>query len=336
MKPVVGLIKAQPQRLGTEDLVETTDVVKDLVVIVRAKVEALSLAAWIAAHRPWVIERSLRYGAILFRGFDVTGHDSFRAAVVDGAGFQLIDYKYRSTPRRDVADRIYTATLYPASESIPLHNEMSYTLSWPSHILFYSQRAAEHGGESTLADSRKVYAALSATLRKKFESKGVLYVRNYGLLDLPWSDVFGTTSKQQVEEHCREMEIEVQWRDGDAIRTRQRCQAMIHHPRTDEPVWFNQAHLFHYSALAEEVRRELLSSYEPDELPRNASYGDGKPLEHAALEEIRGAYAQHTVTIGLKKGDVLMLDNVLAAHGRLGYSGERQLYAALATAPGEV
>jgi alpha-ketoglutarate-dependent taurine dioxygenase len=97
------------------------------------------------------------------------------------------------------------------------------------------------------------------------------------------------------------------------------------HPRTGEAVWFNQAHLFHISSLPVDVKESLLSIFAPEDLPRNALYGDGSPIEPAALEEIRHAYAMEQVLFPWKNGDVLMLDNVLAAHGRTPFSGERKV-----------
>jgi hypothetical protein len=88
-------------------------------------------------------------------------------------------------------------------------------------------------------------------------------------------------------------------------------------------VWFNQAHLFHVSSLKSEIRESLLAS--AGELPRHAFYGDGSPIEDAVLEEIRAAYEREAIVFTWQNGDVLVLDNMLTAHGRRPYRGARKI-----------
>ena len=111
--------------------------------------------------------------------------------------------------------------------------------------------------------------------------------------------------------------------DGE-LRTRQVCQAVAVHPRTNETVWFNQAHLFHVSSLEPEIRDSLLNS-SGGAPPRNAFYGDGSLIDEADLEEIRAAYQKETIVFHWQKRDILLLDNMLMAHGRKPYRGARKI-----------
>jgi alpha-ketoglutarate-dependent taurine dioxygenase len=48
------------------------------------------------------------------------------------------------------------------------------------------------------------------------------------------------------------------------------------------------------------------------------------------VEQIRQAYRQETVAFPWQKGDLLMLDNMLVAHGRNPFSGERKVIVSMA------
>jgi alpha-ketoglutarate-dependent taurine dioxygenase len=48
------------------------------------------------------------------------------------------------------------------------------------------------------------------------------------------------------------------------------------------------------------------------------------------LEEVRRVYTEASVTFAWQKGDVLLLDNFLASHGREPFEGPRQVLVAMA------
>lgn len=277
------------------------------------------------------IDAALRdLGGVLFRGYTVDGADDFRG-FARGFGHPLVRYDFASTPRSQVSDGVYSSTEYPAHQYIPLHNEQAYTRDWPMAIWFHCQIAAARGGETPIADSRRVYQRLDPVIRRRFDDRGLLYVRNYGNgLDVPWQRVFDTTDPNQVEAFCRAHDIAYAWTDEGELSTRQIAQATARHPRTGELVWFNQAHLFHVSALEPTVREALLEVVEYDQLPRNVYYGDGAPIEDGVLDEIRGVYDELQVVFPWQAGDVLMLDNMLVAHGRTPFAGDRKVIVAMA------
>jgi alpha-ketoglutarate-dependent taurine dioxygenase len=267
---------------------------------------------------------------LLFRNFAIDSSSQFqqfaRALVPD-----LLDYLERAAPRREVAKNIFTSTEYPPDQPIPLHHEMSYSHNWPTKIWFYCAQPAQSRGATPIANDRKVFKLIDPAIKERFMKKRVMYVRNFGEgPDLSWQEAFQTEDRAAVEEYCRQARMSCEWRDGDRLRTRALRQTVATHPQTNETVWFNHAHMFHVSNIDEPAREALLAHFKEDELPRNAFYGDGTPIESSLLSEIREVYAEAAVTFSWQKGDVLLLDNFLASHGREPFTGPRSILVAMA------
>jgi alpha-ketoglutarate-dependent taurine dioxygenase len=312
------LIRARPLESGASSAVQF-----------EPAIEALNLIEWAQSNRESVLATLRSSGAILFRGFGLGTAEQleqFMASLSD----ELLDYSYRSTPRTLVRGKIYTSTEYPAHQTIPLHNEMSYSRQWPMMIGFLCIEPSADGGETPLADSRNVFNRIDPEIREEFARKQVMYVRNYGDdVDLPWQEVFQTQNRADVEQYCREAGMTFDWKGGNTLRTSQVCQSVAKHPFTGEMVWFNQAHLFHDSSLRPEILESLRSSLGGTQ-PRNAFFGDGSAIDDSKLELIRKAYESESVLFPWRRGDILLLDNMLYSHGRKPFSGPRTIVVGMA------
>jgi alpha-ketoglutarate-dependent taurine dioxygenase len=299
-------------------------------VLVLSPNEAVNVETCLAQVQARVAQARPNYGGVLLRGFDALGAAGFDR-VVNRFGQPPLTYEFGSTPRSKIEKGVYSSTEYPADQWIDQHNEQSYTLNWPASIWFYCDIAAEQGGATPVADSRRVYERLDPALRRHFADKQVMYVRNYGNgLDLPWEQVFGTDERDKVEEYCRANRIDYEWLDdGEALRTRQICQSELRHPVTGETVWFNQAHLFHVSNLPPAIREALLEVVDDDRLPRNTFFGDGTPIDAAMLDEIRAVYRDTMLSFDWHAADTLILDNLLMSHGRAPFAGKRRVLVAM-------
>jgi len=330
-KPRPDSVRRKPLTVSQSGLVtaETRKGERELPLVICPSVGGVDLAAWAKNNRQRVQAHLLKYGGILFRNFDVSSAEAFEQFVIASSS-ELLPYKERSSPRTRVSNNIYTSTDYPADQSIFLHNENSYQRAWPLKIFFFCAVPPAQGGETPIADCRRVFERIAPKIRRRFIEKGWMLVRNFGHgLSLTWQSVFQTEDRAAVEDYCREAGIEAEWR-GDRLRTRQVRRAAASHPVTGEMVWFNHAAFFHVSTLEPSTRDVLLAGLEEEDLPNNTYYGDGLPIEPSVLEEVREAYRNETVTFTWQKGDILMLDNMLVAHGRNPYAGQRKILVAMA------
>lgn len=296
-----------------------------LPLLMQPAVDDLDFIGWATRNRGLIDRYLLQYGAILFRNFPLRDADGFEAFIAGVSG-NTLEYNEQSSPRSLVSGNIYTSTDYPADQSIFLHNETSYRRNWPLRISFFCHTPPLTGGETPIADVSKVYERIDPFIRERFLSKGVLYVRNFGDgIGLPWQTVFQTTSREAVEEYCRQAGLQCEWKGENRLRTRRVGPAIVPHPHTGKMLWFNHATFFHVTTLAPEVRSALLKQFSEEDLPGNTYYGDGSPIEENVLDGLRQAYTQETVMFPWQKGDVLMLDNMQVAHGRMPFTGPRRI-----------
>jgi len=237
-----------------------------------------------------------------------------------------LEYSEQTSPRHKVHGNIYTSTEYPPHQTIFLHNENSYSSTWPLKVLFFCITAPTHGGETPLADVRRVLARIPEDILERFERKGWMLVRNFGTgFGLSWQTAFQTEDPAEVNLHCQTAGIQYEWLSPTRLRTRQARPAIARHPISGQPVWFNHATFFHISTLDPEVRAGLLAEMPEEDLPYNTYYGDGSEIEPEVLDALRAAYEKETIKFPWQERDVILLDNMLVAHGRSPFTGARKI-----------
>ena len=285
----------------------------------------------LGALRPALTE----HGALLFRNWGIGSLADFQQFVTLFSRTDVpFGYAGGASPRRSLDEAgLYSSTEYPPEMTLALHNELSYADVWPRTLFFHCVEAAPVGGQTTLGDSRAILARLDPDVLGEFRSKGVRYIRNlsgakgsgYG-----WQDAFETDDPAQAEAQCRRIGAEFEWAEGGILRMSQVRPATAFHPVTGEEVWFNQADGFHPSALAPAVYQAMLAECgSEDRFRLNATYGDGTPIPIEALEHIRSVLSAETQAHAWQPGDVIVLDNLLAAHGRAPFQGPRKIVLAM-------
>lgn len=277
-------------------------------------------------------ERLLDAGALLLRGLPTFEPSEFARFVREFARGDLLDYAGGASPRVKLCAGVYTSTEYPRAVSLSLHNELSYTYRWPSRLFFHCVTSALVGGETPLADSRAILKKIDPRIVRQFKERGVRYVRNLhggAGTGYSWQEAFETEDRASVEAYCRAGGVRLEWRADGGLRLVEVRPATTTHPATGEEVWFNQAEGFHPSALNEESYRAQVSADGEDGLRLNSAFGDGTPLDASALDHIRDVTRAEAVHVAWRAGDVLVVDNLLAAHGRMPFTGPRKVLLAM-------
>jgi alpha-ketoglutarate-dependent taurine dioxygenase len=305
-----------------------TSTVSTLPLVVES--DGTSITEVIEARRAHLRQALIEHGAVLFRGFDVGGVEGFDQVVRALSGSPLA-YTERSSPRHVIKGNVYTSTDYPPEEEITLHNEHSYRASWPLTLYFYCTRPPATQGATPLADTRRIYAGIDPAVREEFARRRWMLVRNlYDDFGVAWQHFYDTEDRDEVTAYCAKNGIDAEWRGDGGLRTRAVRDAVHFRPGSDVPVWFNHITFFHMSTLAKDLRDGLLAMFGEDGLPYNTYYGDGGVIPGDVMDHLRDVYRATKVRFDYRRDDILVVDNMTAAHGREPFTGPRKVAVAMA------
>jgi alpha-ketoglutarate-dependent taurine dioxygenase len=324
-----GLGAIRRRAVDLTQLVETSTIDGNLLpLVVQPAVDGVDLAEWTASNREQVDAYFDKHGAILFRGFSLDGATDFERVAASVASDLFAEYG--DLPPEGTSERIYHSTPYPADKMILFHNESSHLPKWPLRQFFFCVIPAEDRGTTPLLDCRLVAERMDPGLLAEFESKGLMYVRNFSPgLDVPWQDFFKTEDRAEVERMCAEEGMTCEWREGDALRISQIGPAVVRHPRTGEKLFFNQVQLHHTYCLDPETRESLRMLFEEEDMPRNVYFGDGTVIPDEVMQTIGDLYEELCVEFPWQSGDLIAVDNMIVAHARRPFSGQRKILVAM-------
>ena len=314
-----------------------------------APVDINSLVSWCQAHQPELEKILHRNGAILLRGFDIHTPEGFARVARSVSNANLVEYVAGVARRKKIIDGVYTSTEYPPHVVMPCHNELSHTRDWISLIFFWCQIAPHGRGETPLVDGRKVLRRMRPQTAALFRKKQVTYTRylhsgdgsgilekNVRVLDesgypysVSWQHTYATTDRAAIERQAERVGAKITWTKDNALVWKETVPAIRQHPTTREESWFNHVVNFHPMRMPPAVR----SRVPEEEYPRNVDFGDGTRIDDTIVEEIRACMDGGEVLFPWQMGDVLMIDNVLVAHGRRTFEGPRTILTAMVGQP---
>lgn len=272
----------------------------------------------------------LKHGAVWIRGFDlmksVNGNrEMWEALDLD----PCLDPLHSSGLRKFASERdaLYEEVNKPSLRGhyIGLHCESTTkrTAAYAAFVCF--QKATEGGGRFLVADGAAILAEMDTKVLQKLYDRGLrISVSN---LDIPPS--FPTPVKEGIKtivdmavapkfDMDLEMIYEADGKPGrlQAVETAE--SPINRHPVTGLPVWFNNAHN-HARKL-----RDRRPCGVPEVGMTEVFYADTmEPLTLEDCQEIKRASEKHITALAMEPGDVLLVDNYRALHGRDVFQGDR-------------
>jgi alpha-ketoglutarate-dependent taurine dioxygenase len=286
------------------------------------------IGGWLRGNRDRVDAALRDSGALRFGGFGLGAVPAFEQLARATCGELLRD----NPEHTSVSDsgNVQTPVPYSARRKLLWHNENTFGDKWPGRILFACAVAPDSGGETPLADTRAMYRALRGPARSRFSELGITYQRTYGTgVGLSWQQVFQTADPAEAEGKCRSADVQFEWGEGNRLRTRQTRPAIVKHPVTSELVWVAQPQHWHPACLDPQTRESLVAVLGEDRLPRDCFFGDGSRIEAEIMNDLCAAYQEHETSFSWQPGSAVLIDNLILAHGRNPYAGERKILVAM-------
>ncbi len=284
---------------------------------------------WMTEHRDELDRKLREHGAVLFRGFGLSTAQDFDAAI-RAFGYPSFTYEdsLSNAVRTNLTDLVFTANEAPPDVTIRLHHEMAQTPIYPSRLFFFCEQAPETGGETPLCRSDVLFDRMRRELPQfaaDCEQKGLLYSHVMPGADDPesgmgrsWQSTWNATTREEAEARMRELQYSWEWLDDDCLRvTTPRLPAVRRLP-DGRVTFFNQ--LIAAFSGWKDARNDP---------SRSITFGDGSPLDRQAMDRVIDMAEELAFDVPWQSGDMALVDNYVAMHGRRTFTGTRRVLASL-------
>lgn len=284
---------------------------------------------WVKSNAADLNQKAFQHGAILFRGFPLQDHNDFDA-FIQACGYP--NFKYEESLSNAVrvvkTERVFTANEAPSNVTIFLHHEMAQTPIYPSKLFFFCELAAETGGATPLCRSDALFELMQQEIpqfAKDCEEKGLQYTNVMPGVDDPnsgmgrsWQSTFRATTRQEAESRMLELGYTWEWLDDGSLRAITPVLPAVRELGDGRKSFFNQ----------------LIAAYkgwkdERNDPSKSIRHGDGSILDQAAVLKCAELAEQVTFDLPWQAGDVALVDNYVAMHGRRNFTGARKVLASL-------
>lgn len=284
---------------------------------------------WVSENKDDLIEKASQHGSVLFRGFPTKTDLDFDAFI---QALDLPNFAYKESlsnaVRTNRTERVFTANEAPPEVTIYLHHEMAQTPVYPSKLLFFCEKAAEEGGATPLCRSDKLMEKLYEELpgfAKNCEEKGLLYSSTMPGEDDPasgmgrsWQSTFSVTTREEAEARMTTLGYTWEWLDDNCLRATTPVLMAVRDLGDGRKSFYNQ----------------LIAAFKGWKDSRNdpakaITFGDGTPLDREDALKAADLAEDLTFDVPWEDGDIALVDNYVAMHGRRTFKGTRKVLASL-------
>lgn len=216
------------------------------------------------------------------------------------------------------------------------HQEMCYAKEFNKYIAFIGINHCHEGGESILVNMRNLGKQMKEEypdLWDKFISNDVKYYRKLTLDHIApdffssWKSQFQVENHASMLEYCQQEGYDCQMKD-DSLYLQFQTNSTINNGLAGT-IFFNQAYAMSQIWNTWPVFRALPTR----ERPYHATWADNAEFSEEEIEILTKLHHDNEVVILLKRGEAIIIENILFAHGRSPYdetSCERELGVLLA------
>jgi len=285
--------------------------------------------AWLSAKAADLIRLSEETGAVLFRGLPVETPEDFDAFV---GAFGLPNFPYyeslSNAVRVNKTPRVFTANEAPPDVTIFLHHEMAQTPRPPAKLFFFCEQPAAEGGATPICRSDAVWERLAEqfpAFARDCETRGLRYSNvmpdeNDPLSGMgrSWKSTLRAETREEAEARLRSLGYSWEWLPDGSLRATTPTLPAVRPLSGGRKAFFNQ----------------LIAAFRGWKDARNdpakaITFGDGSPLDREAALAAAEIGEELSFDVPWRKGDVVLLDNYVAMHGRRTFRGTRKVLASL-------
>ena len=300
--------------------------------VLRCQSPSVSLNAtesWVREHRGELLRQAAEHGTILFRGFPLSTPQDFDAFV---SAFALTNFPYdeslSNAVRVNKTPRVFTANEAPPDVTIFLHHEMAQTPVYPSRLFFFCEQPAASGGATPICRSDVLWERLAESrpdFARNCESKGLKYTHTMPAeadsksgMGRSWQSTLRAGTREEAEARLRGLGYSWEWMPDGALRVTTPVLPAVRRLANGRKSFFNQ--LIAAAMGWKDTRNDPA---------RSITFGDGTPLDRDAVMEATRLGEELSFDVPWQKGNVALVDNFVAMHGRRTFSGTRRVLASL-------
>ena len=288
--------------------------------------------AWITENATDLDAQAAAHGAVLLRGLPLATPEEFDAAV-SAFGFPNFSYadSLSNAYRLNYTPRVFSANEAPPEVTIFLHHEMAQTPIYPSKLFFFCQTAPTTGGATPISRSDILWQRLTEQhpgFAEDCKTKGLKYSNvmpaeadKASGMGRSWQSTFSADTREAAQDRMTELDYTWEWQPNGDLRATTPVLPAVRDLGDGRASFFNQ----------------LIAAFNGWKDTRNdpakaITFGDGSPLDSEDVAAASALADDCTFDLSWQAGDLALVDNYTAMHGRRTFTGTRKVLASLVAA----